>query len=273
MFANPLGAHPYRSTVSVPGTGDYSKNLASLVLQKVEAERNLMVSVATGGPLIRDVNDEYKARHEFITQNLKKLGLEDPNPYSDLWDWHGKWSSGDLPTYRSRREYLRELFTPLLDGLSNLGSGVPLGEEYEPTGWERVDRGVDKLRQQLATANDEEDFQAVGLLSREVSISLAQAVFDPLKHSLPDGVIPSETDAARMLEGYITEEFSGSSKEELRRFAKAALALALALQHKRTADFHMAALSVEATTSVVNILAIVSGRRDVADKDDSEFPF
>ena len=35
----------------------------------------------------------------------------------------------------------------------------------------------------------------------------------------------------------------------------------LALQHKRTTDFRMAALSAEATSSVVNLLAVLCGRR------------
>jgi uncharacterized protein (DUF1778 family) len=43
--------------------------------------------------------------------------------------------------------------------------------------------------------------------------------------------------------------------------AKEALRLALALQHRRTADFRMAALCAEATNSVVNILAVLVGRR------------
>jgi hypothetical protein len=42
---------------------------------------------------------------------------------------------------------------------------------------------------------------------------------------------------------------------------KAAVRLALALQHKRFADFRTAALCAEGTWSVVNMLAIVAGRR------------
>lgn len=42
---------------------------------------------------------------------------------------------------------------------------------------------------------------------------------------------------------------------------KAAVRLALALQHKRLADFRTAALCAEGTWSVVNMLAIVASRR------------
>ena len=65
-----------------------------------------------------------------------------------------------------------------------------------------------------------------------------------------------------MLEGFIAAELAGSSNEEVRRHAKAALALANSLVHRRTATFREAAMCAEASTAVVNLLAIISGRRD-----------
>jgi len=44
------------------------------------------------------VNGEYKTRLEKIKAALQVRNLRDPNPYSDLWSWYGKWSSGDLPS-------------------------------------------------------------------------------------------------------------------------------------------------------------------------------
>jgi hypothetical protein len=63
-----------------------------------------------------------------------------------------------------------------------------------------------------------------------------------------------------MLEAYIAVELSGSSEEAARRHAKAALALGADLAHRRTATLRDAALCVEATTSVVNIVAILAER-------------
>jgi len=57
---------------------------------------------------------------------------------------------------------------------------------------------------------------------------------------------------------------AGSHAEEVRAHAKAALKLALAVQHDRTATYREAALSTEAAASLVNIIAIVSGVRDPA---------
>lgn len=131
----------------------------------------------------------------------------------------------------------------------------------QPTGWQKVDRQLQEVRLRLDTANSEEQFQAVGLLSREVLISVAQAVFDPSRHGALVPVDPSRTDAKRMLESIFESELLGAANEEARTHAKAALRLALALQHKRTADFRMAALCAEATSSVVNLLAVLNGRR------------
>jgi hypothetical protein len=107
----------------------------------------------------------------------------------------------------------------------------------EPTGWERVDRGVCEIRRRLEQAENEEQFQAAGLLCREAPISLARVVYDPHRHPTEDGVAPSETDAKRMLDAYVSVELAGRANEGVRRHAKAALILANDLQHHRTAGF------------------------------------
>jgi hypothetical protein len=131
----------------------------------------------------------------------------------------------------------------------------------EPTGWQKVDRQIQEMRSRLETASNEEQYQAVGLLCREVLISAAQEIFAANAHPIPDGIKPSDTDAPRMLEAIFDADLKGSANEEARRHAKAAVKLALALQHKRTADFRTAALCAEGTLSVVNLLAIIAGRR------------
>ena len=77
-----------------------------------------------------------------------------------------------------------------------------------------------------------------------------------------DGTQPSETDAKRMLENYITSTLAGSSNEAARKHAKAAYDLANDLQHRRSANFRQAALCTEATSSIINVIAIISGRCD-----------
>lgn len=148
----------------------------------------------------------------------------------------------------------RPIFAP-----QKIGSRVTLFSE--PTGWQKVDRQSQEVRRGLETAENEENFQAVGLMCREVLISVAQEIYDPELHLAAGAAHPSKTDAGRMLDAYFAVELPGAANEEARAHAKAALRLALALQHKRTADFRTAALCAEGTLAVVNVLAVLAGRR------------
>jgi hypothetical protein len=145
-------------------------------------------------------------------------------------------------------------------GARQIGTRVEVFEE--PTGWAKVDRQIAEVRYRLREASNEEHFQAIGLICREVLITLGQQVFRHDIHISLDGVKPSNTDAKRMLDAFIATEVNGHSNDDIRGHAKAALKLALALQHDRMADFRTAALCAEATASVVNIVAILAGRRD-----------
>ena len=232
------------------------------LIREIEAEKDLMIAVATGGPRINDVNEEYKAHLTRVQAALEERGLRDPNPHSDLWSWYGKWSSGDLPSHQSRRTYISDLFDQLTGRIRG-GPHLRGAEIFdEPTGWARVDRGLGEVRERLEEAETEEQYQAVGLLCREVLVSLAQTVYDPIQHLLAREPAPSTTDAKRMLELYLLDELAGSSNEVARRHARASLDMANELQHRRTAHFREAALCAEATASVVNLIAIMSGQRN-----------
>lgn len=219
-----------------------------------------MVAVSTGGPRIQELNDAYIARRALIATFLREHGIPDPNIYSDLWAWYGKWSNGDLPTYQSRRDYLRELFVPVLDALLKRESGRNSEPLARQTGWIRVDRDLDAVRTLLEQAKSELDFQQVGLACRETLISLGQVTYDPLKHTASDGITPSDTDAFRMIEAFFSAELAGGSHEIVRGHAKSACKLAVELQHRRTADRRSALLCAEATRTVVNLTAIIARR-------------
>ena len=234
------------------------------ILRHLNRLRDTLISVSTGGPRINDVNVEYSESYSHLTGQLEARGLKNPIPYADLWEWYGKWSSGDLPSYQSRRNYIRSLFGPLerqlREGASSRGAEVFI----EPTGWAKIDFALGEIRKRLESASTEIQYQSVGHLCRETLISLAQAVFDPKLHPPIDGGKDeiSKTDAKPMLDRYLAREVSGSSNENARRHAKASLALANELTHKQTAVFRDAAICAEATASVVNIIAILSGRRN-----------
>jgi hypothetical protein len=127
--------------------------------------------------------------------------------------------------------------------------------------WQRVDRTLEDMHRNLVAGTAEEHFQTVGLLGREIIISVAQAVFDPVLHKRNDGKGVSATDANGMLEAFFDAELAGSSNEEARRFAKSALALAVALQHRRTATAKDAFLCEVAVEGVVRVVETIIGRR------------
>ncbi|MDZ4853772.1 MAG: hypothetical protein SGJ26_02740 [Nitrospirota bacterium] len=221
--------------------------------------RNQLVAVSTGKGRIQDLDDYYKARHRRIATALAARGIDNPNPFESLWDWYHKWKAL-FGSYSERRRFINDMYEPLIARIIN--APEPAVPAREPTGWERVDRAIEKARSRMESAKHEEDYQTVGLLCREVFISLGQAVYDPTVHVSPDGVIPSATDANRMIEAFFAQAIPGDSNENVRRYAKAALQLAIELQHRRTADFRAATLCIEATSSTANIVTVLSGRRD-----------
>jgi hypothetical protein len=228
------------------------------LIQAVDRLKATMISVATGGAKINEVQDEFAQSFDAIASELSSRQIENPLSFRDLWQWYGHWSSTDeLKSWASRRSYVAALFAPLIKVVQT-GPAV----EFEATGWQRVDRTVHELRNRLASASTEEQFQAVGLPCREALISLGQAVFSADCHPALDGVEASKTDAKRMLEAYVVATLGGSANEYVRKHARAAIDLALHLQHKRTASFRDAAFCVEATISATNLMAIIAGRRD-----------
>lgn len=225
------------------------------VIEKINYLKNIMTSVSTGGQRIQDINDEYKKIYEEVSLELKRLGLKNPNTYSDLWEWYGKWSSGEMPKYRDRRVYLIDLFKDILNQLENHNNGEEL--KIELTGWERIERSVGEIRLRLGEANNEEQFQAIGLICRETIISLALEVYDKDEHPPLDGVEPSATDAKRMLESYIAVKLPKRENESLRRYSKATNSLSNELIHKRTATMKLAKLCSSSCINLVNLVRIL----------------
>ena len=82
------------------------------LLQQLDRLRDIMIAVSTGGPRINEVNAGYKKHYSQLSEQLEERGIQNIIPYADLWDWYGRWSSGDLPSYQSRREYISGLFEP-----------------------------------------------------------------------------------------------------------------------------------------------------------------
>ncbi len=128
----------------------------------------------------------------------------------------------------------------------------------EPTLWEKVDRQVTEMRDQLARAGSEEGYQAVGHLGREVMISLAQAVIDPAEAASEDGKAPSKTDAGRLLDAYIGKTLAGGGNEALRRAVRGVVTATSAVLHDRSATARDASLIAELVSTSVHLMHVLA---------------
>jgi hypothetical protein len=93
--------------------GMYSDEL----IRGLDRLKAIMISVATGGPRIAAVQEEFVQLYDEVSRQLETRRIPNPLPYRDLWEWYGRWSSGDMPTWRSRRDFVNELFRGLVENV------------------------------------------------------------------------------------------------------------------------------------------------------------
>ena len=218
--------------------------------------------MATGGPRIQDVEDRYQKLHSSLTSKCKLLSIKYDNNFTSLWDWYGRWRDG-LNTYQSRRDFIGELLRPTFEAFNDDVNRPPIDMPIvEVDEWEQIKRVLVKIKRDSGSATNEEDFQQIGLLCREVIISLAQVVYDPLIHGENDdkGTVIGKTDAVRMIGNYINVKLAGPSNEELRSYAKATNKLANLLTHKRDATQKDMLMTVAATIALINFVGILEGK-------------
>ena len=230
------------------------------LIAEINYLKDILISVSTGSQRIQDANDEYIKRYKVVNSALKKLSVDNPNPFNDLWQWYGRWTSGEMPRYQDRRAFIGEMYTNIIQLLQETEQPDVLSISVDLNGWERIDRSLKEIKVRLKQAANEEQYQTVGLLCRETIMSLAQAIYDKDKHPTLDQVLASKTDAKRMLDAYIAVEVSGGSNENLRKYARASSDLANELTHKRTANGKDASLCASATISLINLIGILEDR-------------
>jgi hypothetical protein len=247
--------------IIVKTAGDPIDGPATL-LPDLILHREMMIAVATGQQQIQDVDDYYFARQARLVEGCAAAGLKYDNPHNSLWEWYHFWKGQGMDTYSDRRNYVRQLFAgPVSSAVGRVHNPSPVNER-EPTGWERVDRSLGKAKVHLLAATTEEEWQTIGLLGREVLISLGQAVFDPAIHGETDqdGKRIGSTDARRQLFAWLHHQMPGGDNKEIRAHIKASIDLAVHLQHRRTATRQLASLCLEATSSAVSVVAIIAER-------------
>ena len=128
--------------------------------------------------------------------------------------------------------------------------------------WNGIKEAISKINKDCSFANSEIEYQNIGNSCRNLVISVAQIVFQPEIHGKynKDGKELSKTDAIGMLNNYFSYNFSGSSNEFYRKYAKAVNDLANMLTHKRNATQRDMLITVSATLSLVNLISVMEGK-------------
>lgn len=225
------------------------------LIEMIQNQRKVLIDVATYFLKIEDVDEAYQKEYLEVSGYLEKIDIEYPNAFGSLWNWCHYWKENELITYVDRRNFIFELFHGLLSNLSQVQSDNLSFDE--PTGWEKVDRSILFMREQLQKATHVEQFQSVGHLGRETLISIAQQVYDYDIYGCDEGSKPSKTDAKRMLRAYIGAELNGKSNEGLRKFSKATIDFANELTHDRSATKREAMLGYVGVSTVARIVKIL----------------
>jgi len=240
---------------SWPGVPEPEPDLTDVpaLVQEVERQAALLISVATGGPRIDDVQGEYTHRRQRLVGALSRRGLDYPFPWTDLWSWYGHWTA-NLPGYASRRTHIRELVTPILDALERQRSGLAVTDPRAGviTSWADLDGRVAGIATELATATTPDDLQDVGRRSREVLIDCAKLLAEP--SLVPPGADPpKDGDAKAWLDLFLAKHAAGSSRDELRKLIRAAWDLAQKVTHGDLGHVEAFA-AAQATVLVVRVV-------------------
>jgi hypothetical protein len=252
----PVNPDPFSADEDLP-------DLSTLegLIEELEAQAGLLISVATGGPRIDDVNDDYKERRQRLKPVLTRRGLSYPFPWPDLWQWYGYWSA-NLGGYAARRTHIRSLITPTLEDLERQRSTLSITDPKMsgPSSWADLDGRVAGLALEMSEAQTRDDLQDVGRRAREILIDCAEVLADP--SLVPEGTDPPKAgDAKQWLDLFLQEHGGGSGRDALRRLVRDAWDVAQKVTHGDNVDHVDAFAAAQATVLVVRTLQELASPR------------
>jgi len=128
----------------------------------------------------------------------------------------------------------------------------------EPTGWAAVDEAIERLRQELRAAQDEEDFKAVGLSCLSALSALGLVALDSERH-LPAGeAVPRRDDAKRRLGFFIDAVAPADRFEHVRRLVRAAWDQAQSVKHRDAPNRTDAGVAIDAVVLLASMIRRLS---------------
>jgi hypothetical protein len=223
----------------------------------------------SGAQIVKYCNSyavDFDVKIPITSSDFGKFGVIVPNKrtalYKNMVEFNGKQQFviikelSELPAFEENEE-VAKLKSNLYKKYSKFATSSLYMEDYQPTGWERVDRSIDEMKSRLEVAETEEQFQAIGMIGRETLITIAQQVFNADKHPTLDNVDASKTDAKRMLEAFLKYELKDTS-EKARKFAKASVDFGNQLTHDRGATKREATMCLISINSVAALIKTIN---------------
>lgn len=211
-----------------PFEEDEEATVESLV-DLVDAQRSLLISVATGGPRIEEVESTYKKRHRRLKAGLDRHGVAAPFKWNSLWDWYGYYS-GKLSTYAERRSYVNELADVAIDQLTSLATRGVTDLGTSPETWGTLDARLEELKSLVPHAKSVDDLQDIGRRAREIIIGAVNLVFR--EDMVSSGAeVPKGADAKNRLDVIMESLVPGTAHAELRKVMRGSLELAHKVTH------------------------------------------
>ncbi len=77
--------------------------------QLISIVKSILTAAGTGQD-IRTLNGVYKQYYLELEKRLAQEGRENPNGFSDLWEFYQYWTDNQMTTYASRRVYVAKLY-------------------------------------------------------------------------------------------------------------------------------------------------------------------
>jgi hypothetical protein len=224
------------------------------IVSLLEQQRALLIDAATGTS-IQNIDDEYVGRRKVLAPALMRIGVEDPFPWRDLWQWYGFYKDA-YPTYQSRRELVYERSDPVLHELERRQSRGLEDWATPASSWSDLEHRLDELKPRYDTASSLDDLQDVGRRSREIMIDVANLVFHEWMVS-PGEAVPSRNDAKARIDYFLTLAAPGKVHEDLRRVVRAGYSLNNTVTHSGNTTQAEAFAAAQTTILVVRTLELL----------------
>lgn len=226
------------------------------LIKLLQTQRDLLVGVARHEITFKDrgVDDAYKERARRIRKGLAILGHDDPFPYRDLRDWYN-FAAARYGTWRERERYVDDVLYSVTEALEATRNGgiIDWGTEG-PANWAALDKRIEELRAEFASASTLDTYQDVGRRSVEIIIGAVNLVWDAMTRpdSGPDR--PKGDDAKAKFDIILRTATPGGSYEELRQVLRAAWRLGHDTKHSGHASRLRAFTSAQAAVLIARSL-------------------